>query len=160
MCKIYVIFFFKYGPNKQARGENKIKFLERKKYIQRRFKIEMGINVDKPRAGGAGTSSNGNVARKFYCKCRKSMWAYRSWSYRSLSLCINSSSPGIRMSDKRVRIRQVLHWNSSNTRQIIPVVLLASKYPQNIDPWICCCKPLSCSNLNLFQGLKEVHTSI
>lgn len=50
----------------QARGEDKEKVAELKKKIQKRFKIELGLNIDKPRAGGAGTSNDGNVARKFF----------------------------------------------------------------------------------------------
>lgn len=43
----------------QARGEDKEKVAELKKKIQKRFKIELGLNIDKPRAGGAGTSNDG-----------------------------------------------------------------------------------------------------
>lgn len=45
--------------------------LKRKKIIQKRFKIELGLHVDKPRAGGSGTSNTGNVARRFFENAEK-----------------------------------------------------------------------------------------
>ena len=40
--------------------------LENKTMIQKRLKVELGLNVDKPRAGGSGMSNTGNVARRFF----------------------------------------------------------------------------------------------
>lgn len=48
------------------RGANKEAMLKRKAMIQQRFKVELGLHVDKPRAGGSGTSNTGNVARRFF----------------------------------------------------------------------------------------------
>lgn len=42
------------------------KILQRKLKIQTEFREKMGINVDKPRDGGRGSSNDGNVARKFF----------------------------------------------------------------------------------------------
>lgn len=44
----------------------------RKKHIQQRFKIEMGLMIDQPRSGSAVSSNDGNSARKFYQDPEKS----------------------------------------------------------------------------------------
>jgi len=44
--------------------EDKIKFDEQKKDVQQRMKDEFHVRIDQPRAGGAGTSDTGAVARK------------------------------------------------------------------------------------------------
>lgn len=53
------------------RGEHREKMLKRKAIIQKRFKLELGLHVDKPRAGGSGTSNTGNVARRFFANAEK-----------------------------------------------------------------------------------------
>lgn len=45
--------------------EAKTIFLKRKTFIQSEFWTRMGLIVDKPKAGGSGTSNDGNTARKF-----------------------------------------------------------------------------------------------
>lgn len=53
------------------RGAARAKMLKRKEKIQRKFKIELGLHVDKPRQGGKGTSNTGNVARRFFKNAEK-----------------------------------------------------------------------------------------
>lgn len=56
----------------QARStEEKESVANRKKIIQAAFKKEMGLNVDKPKAG-SGTSNDGNTARHFFEKYQQS----------------------------------------------------------------------------------------
>lgn len=51
----------------QARTpEHKQIVLEKKQYIQTKFKTELGLIVDKPRSGGCGNSNDGNTARRFF----------------------------------------------------------------------------------------------
>ncbi|XP_025419316.1 uncharacterized protein LOC112689694 [Sipha flava] len=50
----------------QVRGEDKGKFLSRKKMIQEKFKTIMGLKVDYVRSGGEGTSNDGNTSRRFF----------------------------------------------------------------------------------------------
>lgn len=47
-------------------AEHKQIMLDKKKYIQSRFKTEIGLIVDKPRSGGCGNSNDGNTARRFF----------------------------------------------------------------------------------------------
>ena len=55
----------------QARSKKEKKSVEkRKKIIQAAFKTELGLNVDKPKAG-SGTSNDGNTARCFFEKYEK-----------------------------------------------------------------------------------------
>lgn len=56
----------------QARGSDLALVKERKTDIQRKFKIEMGLNIDKPRSSGCGTSNDGNTARRFFRDAEKS----------------------------------------------------------------------------------------
>lgn len=53
------------------RGADKLAMLKRKREIQKRFKVELGLHIDKPRAGGNGTSNTGNVARRFFNNANK-----------------------------------------------------------------------------------------
>lgn len=53
------------------KGEEKESVEKRKKIIQAAFKKEMGLNVDKPKAG-SGTSNDGNTARHFFVKYQQS----------------------------------------------------------------------------------------
>lgn len=71
----YIRFFeyfihisYRLGLNKwQIRSQDdKNKFIERKREIQRKFRSEMGLIVDKPKSGGSGTSNDGNTARRFF----------------------------------------------------------------------------------------------
>lgn len=56
----------------QARKQEEKESVEkRKKTIQAAFKKEMGLNVDKPKAG-SGTSNDGNTARHFFEKYQQS----------------------------------------------------------------------------------------
>lgn len=56
----------------QARTEKEKESVEnRKKILQAAFKKEMGLNVDKPKAG-SGTSNDGNTARHFFEKYEQS----------------------------------------------------------------------------------------
>lgn len=55
----------------QIRGNDVEKMKIRKKQIQKNFKIEMGLNVDKPKPGGSGTSNDGNTARRFFSHINK-----------------------------------------------------------------------------------------
>nr|XP_046477788.1 uncharacterized protein LOC124216824 isoform X1 [Neodiprion pinetum]XP_046477789.1 uncharacterized protein LOC124216824 isoform X1 [Neodiprion pinetum]XP_046477790.1 uncharacterized protein LOC124216824 isoform X1 [Neodiprion pinetum] len=56
----------------QARSkEEKESVAKRKRIIQAAFKTELGLNVDKPKAG-SGTSNDGNTARCFFEKYEKS----------------------------------------------------------------------------------------
>jgi len=57
---------YREGINKhQMRAqEDKIKHDEQKKAVQQRMKDEFHVRIDQPRAGGAGTSDTGAVARK------------------------------------------------------------------------------------------------
>lgn len=57
----------KWAPREADRQE----MLKRKKEIQRQFKVELGLHVDTPRAGGSGTSNTGNVARRFFKNAEK-----------------------------------------------------------------------------------------
>lgn len=56
----------------QARGADRDRLLKRKQNVQKRFRIEMGLIVDKPRSGGSGTSNDGNSARRFFQNWQKS----------------------------------------------------------------------------------------
>ena len=38
----------------------------RKREIQKRFRLETGLIIDKPKPGGSGTSNDGNTARRFF----------------------------------------------------------------------------------------------
>lgn len=56
----------------QARKEEEKKTVEkRKENMQKAFKKELGLNVDKPKAG-SGTSNDGNTARRFFENYKKS----------------------------------------------------------------------------------------
>lgn len=46
--------------------EKKTSMINRKKRIQNDFQKKMGLKVDRVRAGGAGTSNDGNTARRFF----------------------------------------------------------------------------------------------
>ena len=51
----------------QARSsEEKALLAKRKEFVQREFREQLGLIVDKPRSGGSGTSNDGNTARKFF----------------------------------------------------------------------------------------------
>lgn len=50
----------------QARGTNTVAMKTRKSLLQERFRREMGLIVDKVKPGGAGTTNNGNTARRFF----------------------------------------------------------------------------------------------
>lgn len=39
--------------------------------MQRSFKNEMGLIIDKPRPGGSGTSNDGNTAKRFFRDAEK-----------------------------------------------------------------------------------------
>jgi hypothetical protein len=47
-------------------ASNKKLFSERKKMIQKAFKEKLGLIVDQPKAGGSGTSNDGNTARRAF----------------------------------------------------------------------------------------------
>lgn len=53
------------------RGPDRASMLDRKKEIQRKFKVQLGLHVDKPREEGSGTSNTGNVAQKFFQNAEK-----------------------------------------------------------------------------------------
>lgn len=56
----------------QARGaENKKKVAEKKKYIQQKFKEELGLLIDMPKQQ-TGNTNDGNTARKFFRNAQKS----------------------------------------------------------------------------------------
>ena len=55
----------------QIKGLDVQQVKERKIEIQRRFKCEVGLNIDKPRASGSGTSNDGNTARRFFREAEK-----------------------------------------------------------------------------------------
>lgn len=46
--------------------KHKLKFAERKKYIQQILWEKLGLIVDKPKSGGSGTTNNGNTARRAF----------------------------------------------------------------------------------------------
>lgn len=47
-------------------AEHKKLFLDRKTKVQAQIREQMGLLVDYPRAGGSGTSNDGNTARRFF----------------------------------------------------------------------------------------------
>lgn len=55
----------------QVRGQNVQAMKIRKNQIQKRFKVETGLIVDKPKPGGSGTSNDGNTARRFFSDPKK-----------------------------------------------------------------------------------------
>uniref|UniRef100_A0A2S2QS23 Uncharacterized protein n=1 Tax=Sipha flava TaxID=143950 RepID=A0A2S2QS23_9HEMI len=51
----------------QARGEENKQMLKvRKEEIQKQFRLKMGLIIDQPTQRGAGTSNDGNTARRFF----------------------------------------------------------------------------------------------
>ena len=48
------------------------KLKERKKKIQQKFIVELGLQVNQPRSCGVGSSNNGNTARRFFDNAEKS----------------------------------------------------------------------------------------
>lgn len=56
----------------QVRGEaQKITFRQRKLEIQKRFWEQMGLNIDKPKANGSGTTNDGNTSRRAFNQTEK-----------------------------------------------------------------------------------------
>jgi hypothetical protein len=56
----------------QVRGEaQKITFRQRKLEIQKRFWEQMGLNIDKPKANGLGTTNDGNTSRRAFNQTEK-----------------------------------------------------------------------------------------
>lgn len=50
-----------------VRGDdNKGVMMERKRKVQAEFRRQLGLHVDQPRAGGSGTSNDGNTARRAF----------------------------------------------------------------------------------------------
>lgn len=60
-----------YKKSQVRKGKEKESVEKLKKIIQAAFKNEMGLNVDKPKAG-SGTSNDGNTARNFFVKYHQS----------------------------------------------------------------------------------------
>lgn len=58
----YNLSFEKWSANT---SENKKSKEDKKKYVQNRFRAELGLHVDKPRQG-TGNSNDGNTARRFF----------------------------------------------------------------------------------------------
>ena len=50
----------------KAIKNEKSSFLKRKPFIQQKFRAEMGLLVDKPKAGGFGNSNDDNIAGRFF----------------------------------------------------------------------------------------------
>jgi hypothetical protein len=56
----------------QVRGEaQKITFRQRKLEIQKRLWEQMGLNIDKPKANGSGTTNDGNTSRSAFNQTEK-----------------------------------------------------------------------------------------
>lgn len=59
----YRLDFKKWSVRKES---DKVMLKNRKEEIKKKFKLEMGLYVDKPRPGGRGNSNDGNTARRFF----------------------------------------------------------------------------------------------
>ncbi|XP_058446016.1 uncharacterized protein LOC131427109 [Malaya genurostris] len=73
----------------QVRGEDKIKIIERKKNLQKRFKIEMGMNIDKPRAGGSGTSNDGSILQVLASGCQIDTAKFNNYCIETAQLLVH-----------------------------------------------------------------------
>ncbi|XP_043867476.1 uncharacterized protein LOC122757883 [Drosophila mojavensis] len=50
----------------RVKGSDKQNVCQRKQYIQRRLRNEMGLNVDSPKQNGSGNTNDGNTARRAF----------------------------------------------------------------------------------------------
>ncbi|XP_065092812.1 uncharacterized protein LOC135713609 [Ochlerotatus camptorhynchus] len=105
----------------QVRGQNVQAMKIRKNQIQKRFKVETGLIVDKPKPGGSGTSNDGNTARRFFSDPKKTA-AITGLDVTALERCGT--------------ILQVLaSGHKINTERFSSYCIETAKYLVDLYPW-------------------------